>query len=40
METVFRDVPYRAGFKNVDLKRLEANVCSALLFQTNFSSSI
>ncbi len=36
METVFRDVPYRAGFKNVDLKRLEANVCSALLFQTNF----
>jgi RES domain len=36
MESVFRDVPYRTGFKHVDLKRLEDRVCSTLLFQTNF----
>lgn len=36
MESVFRDVPYRSGFKHVDLKRLEGRVCSTLLFQTNF----
>jgi hypothetical protein len=36
MESVFRDVPYRAGFKNVALKRLEGRVCSTLLFQRDF----
>jgi hypothetical protein len=36
MESVFRDVPYRAGFKNVDPKRLEGRVCSTLQFQTDF----
>jgi RES domain len=36
MESVFRDVPYRAGFKHVDRKRLEGRTCSTLLFQTNF----
>jgi hypothetical protein len=36
MESVFRDVPYRAGFKNVALKRLEGRVCSTLLFQKDF----
>ena len=36
MESVFRDVPYRTGFKHVDLKRLEGRVCSTLVFQTNF----
>src|SRR5579859_652015 len=36
MESVFRDVPYRAGFKHVDRKRLEGRACSFLLFQTNF----
>jgi RES domain len=36
MESVFRDVPYRAGFKHVDRKRLEGRACSTLLFQTNF----
>ena len=33
MESVFRDVPYRAGFKNINLKRLEGRVCSILQFQ-------
>lgn len=36
MESVFRDVPYRAGFKNVDPKRLVSRVCSTLQFQVNF----
>jgi hypothetical protein len=36
MESVFRDVPYRAGLKHVDLKRLEGRTCSTLLFQANF----
>jgi hypothetical protein len=36
MESVFRDVPYRTGFKHVDAKRLEGRVCSTLLFQTDF----
>jgi hypothetical protein len=36
MESIFRDVPYRAGFKNVALKRLEGRVCSTLRFQKNF----
>lgn len=36
MESVFRDVPYRAGFKHVDAKRLEGRVCSTLQFQANF----
>jgi hypothetical protein len=36
MESVFRDIPYRTGFKNVDPKRLRGNVCSTLLFQTDF----
>jgi hypothetical protein len=36
MESVFRDVPYRAGFKHADAKRLEGRVCSTLLFQTDF----
>ena len=36
MESVFRDVPYRTGLKNVDSKRLEGRACSVLLFQTDF----
>lgn len=36
METVFRDVPYRAGFKNVGRRRLKGKVCSTLSFQTDF----
>jgi hypothetical protein len=36
MESAFRDVPYRAGFKNVDLKRLEGRFCSSLQFQADF----
>jgi len=36
MESVFRDVPYRAGFKHIDSKRLEGRVCSTLLFQADF----
>ena len=36
MESVFRDVPYRAGFKNVDPKRLEGRLCSTLRFRTDF----
>jgi hypothetical protein len=36
METVFRDVPYRAGFKNVGRRRLTGRVCSTLIFQTDF----
>jgi len=36
MESVFRDVPYRAGLKHVDVKRLEGRTCSTLLFQANF----
>ncbi len=36
METVFRDVPYRAGFKNMGRKRLTGKVCSSLIFQTDF----
>lgn len=35
METVFRDVPYRAGFKNVGRRRLTGRVCSTLIFQTD-----
>src|SRR5260370_30006457 len=35
MESVFRDVPYRAGFKHVDRKRLEGRACSTLLFQAD-----
>ena len=36
MESVFRDVPYRAGFKHVDAKRLGGRACSTLQFQTGF----
>ena len=36
MESVFRDVPYRTGFKHVDAKRLEDKMCSTVVFQTNF----
>ena len=36
MESVFRDVPYRAGLKHVDVKRLEGKPCSTLLFQADF----
>lgn len=36
MESVFRDVPYRTGFKHVDAKRLEAKVCSTIQFQADF----
>jgi hypothetical protein len=36
MESVFRDVPYRAGFKNVDPKRLQGRACSTLRFQKDF----
>jgi hypothetical protein len=36
MESVFRDVPYRTGFKHLDARRLEGRVCSTLLFQTDF----
>ncbi|MGC9200071.1 MAG: RES family NAD+ phosphorylase [Acidobacteriaceae bacterium] len=36
MESVFRDVPYRAGFKNVDPKRLEGKLCSTFRFRTDF----
>ena len=36
MESVFRDVPYRIGFKHVDTKRLDGKTCSRLLFQTDF----
>ncbi len=36
MESVFRDVPHRTGFKHVDAKRLEGRACSTLLFQTDF----
>ena len=36
MESVFRDIPYRTGFKHVDARRLEGRVCSTLLFQTDF----
>ncbi len=36
MESVFRDVPYRTGFKHMDAKRLEGKVCSTVLFQTDF----
>jgi hypothetical protein len=36
MESIFRDVPYRAGFKHVDVKRLEGKACSTLQFQTDF----
>jgi hypothetical protein len=36
MESVFRDVPYRAGFKNLDPKRLEGKLCSTLRFRTDF----
>lgn len=36
MESVFRDVPYRTGFKHVDAKRLEGRLCSTLLFQPDF----
>ncbi len=33
MESVFRDVPYRAGFKNVAPTRLEGKLCSTLVFE-------
>ena len=36
MESVFRDVPYRTGFKHVDAKGLEGRVCSTLHFRTDF----
>lgn len=36
MESVFRDVPYRTGFKHVDTKRLEGRVCSTLNFRADF----
>jgi hypothetical protein len=36
MESVFRNVPYRAGFKHIDSKRLEGRVCSTVLFQADF----
>src|SRR5580700_5103138 len=36
MESVFRDVPCRTGFKHIDSKRLEGRVCSTLLFQADF----
>jgi len=36
MESVFRDIPYRTGFKHVDARRLAGRVCSTLLFQTDF----
>lgn len=36
MESVFRDIPYRAGFKHIDAKRLEGKLCSTLLFQADF----
>ena len=36
MESVFRDIPYRTGFKHVDAKRLKGKLCSTLLFQTDF----
>jgi RES domain len=36
MESVFRDVPYRTGLKNVDPKRLEGKASSVLLFQADF----
>ena len=36
MESVFRDVPYQTGFKNVDPRRLEGRACSTLRFQTDF----
>jgi hypothetical protein len=36
MESVFRDIPYRTGFKHVDARRLAARVCSTLVFQTDF----
>jgi hypothetical protein len=40
MESVFRDVPYRAGFKNVALKRLEGRVCSTSYSRETFICSI
>lgn len=36
MESVFRDIPYRTGFKNVALARLAGKVCSTVLFRKNF----
>jgi hypothetical protein len=36
MESVFRDVPYRTGFKHADAKRLKGRACSTLVFQTDF----
>lgn len=36
MESVFRDGPYRTGFKHMDAKRLEGKVCSTVLFQSDF----
>jgi hypothetical protein len=35
MESVFRDVPYRAEFKYVDVKRLEGRACSTVLLQSD-----
>jgi len=36
MESVFGDVPYRAGFKHIDTKRLEGRMCSTLVLKTDF----
>ena len=36
MESVFRDIPYRTGFKHVDARRLAGRVCSTLLFKNDF----
>jgi hypothetical protein len=36
MESVFRDIPYRTGFKHVDGRRLAGTVCSTLLFRNDF----
>ena len=33
MESVFRDIPYRTGFKHVDARRLAGRVCSTLVVQ-------
>lgn len=36
MESVFRDIPYRTGFKHVDARRLAGRVCSTLSFGRDF----
>ena len=40
MESVFRDIPYRAGFKHIDAKRLEGKLCSRSSFRLTSSFSI